>query len=119
MSDTSCPNNDVAAPSIRPSTDHLDVGGDALGRLRRAGYLAFRDLSCNTEGADLYLKGRLPSHYLKQLAQAIAGEVEGVRRVINCIEVVSGSARRNLGNGTECRAGAANSTRTIAPARTA
>jgi hypothetical protein len=35
------------------------------------------------------LIGRLPTYYLKQVAQAVVTEVEGVRRVVNLIEVVA------------------------------
>jgi hypothetical protein len=36
----------------------------------------------------LRLRGHLPSHYLKQVAMARAAEVEGVRAIVNEIEVV-------------------------------
>ncbi len=35
----------------------------------------------------VYLHGRLPSYFLKQVAQEIAAGVEGVRLVINRIDV--------------------------------
>ena len=37
----------------------------------------------------LSLHGRLPTYYLKQVAQAIAAEVEGVSSVVNRIDVVA------------------------------
>jgi osmotically-inducible protein OsmY len=35
----------------------------------------------------LRLRGHLPSHYLKQIALAAVAEVEGVRTIVNEIEV--------------------------------
>jgi hypothetical protein len=57
-------------------------------RLRRSGYLALRDVRCVTQGDSQYLHGGVPSYFLKQLAQEVAGEVEGVRKVVNRIEVL-------------------------------
>jgi osmotically-inducible protein OsmY len=39
-------------------------------------------------GDVVYLHGRLPSYFLKQLAQEITAGVDGVRRVINRIDVL-------------------------------
>jgi osmotically-inducible protein OsmY len=58
-------------------------------RLRSSGYLALRRIHCACEGGVLSLHGCVPSHYLKQVAQAIADEVEGVDRVDNQIRVQS------------------------------
>jgi osmotically-inducible protein OsmY len=40
------------------------------------------------ENGVLRLRGRVPSYYLKQLAQAAAANMEGVKRIENHIEVV-------------------------------
>ena len=39
------------------------------------------------------LRGRLPTYYLKQLAQHLIAEIKGVRRIINEIEVLALSGR--------------------------
>jgi osmotically-inducible protein OsmY len=57
-------------------------------RLRSSGYLALRDVDCMARDDEVYLQGRLPSYFLKQLAQEIASGVEGVRRVVNRIDVL-------------------------------
>ncbi len=57
--------------------------------LSRSGYLALRDVSCVSSEGVIFLHGRVPSFYLKQVAQEIAFGAEGVRRVINRIEVLS------------------------------
>jgi osmotically-inducible protein OsmY len=60
-------------------------------RLRRSGYLALREVACDTRGGVVRLRGCLPSYYLKQIAQATVSEVEGVRQIINRIKVESNS----------------------------
>jgi osmotically-inducible protein OsmY len=39
------------------------------------------------EGETVYIKGRVPSHYLKQIALAVACQVAGPRPVVNEIKV--------------------------------
>ena len=57
-------------------------------RLRATGYLTHHDVACEVRDGVAYLRGRLHSHHLKQVAQAIAAEVDGIRTVDNKIEVV-------------------------------
>jgi osmotically-inducible protein OsmY len=68
----------------RPGTGEL-----AESRLRRSAYLALRPLSCEFRAGVLTLRGRLPSYYLKQVAQAAVATVEGVERIDNQIEVAA------------------------------
>ena len=63
------------------------IGQAAEKRLRASGYLALRDVSCIASGGVACLYGRVPSYYLKQLAQEIAAQVVGVRIVVNKIDV--------------------------------
>jgi osmotically-inducible protein OsmY len=70
-------------------TRGLNIDQEVACRLRWSGYLALRDVSCGIRGGVLSLHGRLPTHYLKQVAQAIAVEVEGVSSVVNRIDVVA------------------------------
>ena len=51
------------------------IGRLVEGVLRRSGYLALRDVSCVAVGQALYLRGRLPSYYLKQVAQESVASV--------------------------------------------
>ncbi len=74
-------------PAGRPNTEEL-----AESSLRRSAYLALRQLSCEFRAGVLTLRGRLPSYYLKQMAQAAVAAVEGVERVDNQIEVVAHAA---------------------------
>jgi hypothetical protein len=67
-------------------------------RLRRSSYLAVRDISCLASDGVVTLRGRLPSYYLKQVAQELASGVAGVGHVVNRIEVFApaGRARRAM-----------------------
>ena len=74
----------------RETTAEFAVGTihrKAEARLRVSSYLALRDVSCMACDDVVYLHGRLPSYFLKQVAQEIAAGVEGVRLVINRIDV--------------------------------
>ncbi len=66
-------------------------------RLVGSGYRALHNLSCLVNDDVVYLRGCLPSQYLKQVAQEIALGMEGVRQVINEIEV-SRPGRRTVVN---------------------
>jgi osmotically-inducible protein OsmY len=84
----------------------VEIGVEARHRLHRAGYLALRDIACDADGDALRLRGRLPTYYLKQLAQELAAEVEGVGRVINQIQVSAPAGRPPTGRDRASRPGA-------------
>jgi osmotically-inducible protein OsmY len=63
------------------------IGESAQGRLLASSYLALRFIGCSFHDGVLTLRGSLPSHHQKQLAQAIVADVEGVREVVNQIRV--------------------------------
>lgn len=93
------PSLDLAATSTRlPEIDRM-----AEERLRASSYLALRDISCLASHDVLYLYGRLRSHYLKQVAQELASGVEGVRQVVNRIEVVAPTSQVRLARETMAR----------------
>ncbi|HYT89933.1 MAG TPA: BON domain-containing protein [Gemmataceae bacterium] len=86
MSISVCPDGEVAAQAVA----HVEGPAElAEGRLRRSSYLALRGVSCAWDAGVLTLRGRLPSYYLKQVAQASVAQVGGVERVENRIEVVA------------------------------
>ena len=62
--------------------------------LRRSRYPALRPVSCDYQDGVLVLRGRLPSYYLKQMAQEVVGhQVQGVSRLDNQIQVVRADPR--------------------------
>lgn len=50
-------------------------------------YLTLREISGEFHDGALTLRGRLPTYFLKQIAQLAATRVDGVRHIINQIEV--------------------------------
>src|SRR6516165_9897922 len=86
--------------------DREDSGGShqpMIGRqaeilIRGSSYLALRDVTCSVRGDTLQLQGRVPSQYLKQIAQEIAAGVKGVGRISNRIEVSARPDRSQAGH---------------------
>ena len=70
----------------------------AEGHLWRSGYLALRDISCTCREEVVTLRGCLPTYYLKQIAQHVIAEIEGVCRIINQIEVQATLGRNDRWN---------------------
>jgi osmotically-inducible protein OsmY len=71
-----------------------DVADQARALLLRNPYLALKNVSCEYNDGVLTLRGYLPSYYLKQIAQTIVANLEGVGRLVNAIEVVPAAPRR-------------------------
>ncbi|SIO61318.1 BON domain-containing protein [Singulisphaera sp. GP187] len=91
-------------PQARPGPSlEVGLGHEAERRLCESGYLALRDVSVSSEShaGTLWLRGRLPTYYLKQVAQSIVSEIEGVNQVVNHIDVVAPAGRSPLGHEAE------------------
>jgi len=86
------------ASSDLPAVDARSVDREVHCRLRQSGYLAHSAVSCQAREGVLVLTGILPSHYLKQLALAIATDVAPDLEVVNRIAVGAGAhpARRSF-----------------------
>jgi osmotically-inducible protein OsmY len=63
------------------------IEGSVAARLRQSPYPALRRISCRLGDAALILRGRVPSYYMKQVAQIIAVSVDGASVVQNELEV--------------------------------
>lgn len=59
----------------------------AEGILLASPYFAIRHLRCGFCDGVLTINGRVPSYYLKQLAQVAVQQLDGVDRISNIIEV--------------------------------
>jgi osmotically-inducible protein OsmY len=66
----------------------LDVTNRVRNQLLDNPYRALRRVEWDYRDGVLTLTGRLPSYYLKQLAQVAVAGVAGVEQVVNQIEVV-------------------------------
>jgi len=51
--------------------------------LRRSPYCPIRSVSCECRRGVLFLRGPLPTFYLKQLAQEAVAKVKGISQVVN------------------------------------
>jgi osmotically-inducible protein OsmY len=65
------------------------VADRARKQLQGQPYRALKQVSCEYHDGTLVLRGRLPSYFLKQMAQAAVARVAGVERILNHIEVVT------------------------------
>jgi len=75
--------------SQRDRFTNPSVGDLAEYLLRKQSHLALRRVWCeeNAPGS-LVLRGCVPSYYLRQLAENTVAQVEGIRRLVNEIEVL-------------------------------
>jgi hypothetical protein len=69
------------------------VGELAERRLHSNSYLTLKNVSCDYREGVLTLRGRVPTYYLKQIAQSVVVDLAGVERIDNRIEVL-GPVRR-------------------------
>jgi len=56
--------------------------------LRQSAYSSLRELECHDRDGIITLRGRVPSYFLKQLAQETATQMAGDAPIVNRIEVV-------------------------------
>jgi osmotically-inducible protein OsmY len=61
----------------------------AEARLRASSYHAVRRVRCTYDHGVLALEGRLRTFFQKQLAQELVANIEGVKQVVNRVEVIS------------------------------
>ena len=86
-----------AGPATAPFTPPAHLKESAVGCLRRSPYSALQHVSCDCREGVLVLRGRLPSYYLKQVAQESVARLEGVARIDNQIQVVTAASRSGRG----------------------
>ncbi len=55
--------------------------------LGESNYLALRRLSCEFHDGHLVLSGRVPTYYLKQVAQTLVRQLPQVRQIENRLDV--------------------------------
>ena len=69
------------------------VQAQAQSRLRKSGYHQLQLISCEFHKGVLTLRGRVSSFYLKQVAQTLVNQLDGVAEVNNRLEVVAPPCR--------------------------
>jgi hypothetical protein len=70
----------------------------ALERLQSSHYSALRQLGCEVTEAVIVLTGIVPTYYLKQMAQTIILRLEGIRSMVNLVEVRESDRRQPVGD---------------------
>jgi len=73
--------------SIQSGLDSETLSQAAERRLRESPYYFLKGVRCRVENGVATLIGRVPLGQLRQFAEAIVLRVEGVREVINRVEV--------------------------------
>jgi hypothetical protein len=64
-----------------------DKAKSAKERLQHSAYLELRRVSCDCHKGVLTLRGRVPNYHLKQLAQSLLSEMEGIQELNNQLVV--------------------------------
>jgi hypothetical protein len=73
----------------KPGTSQASIRDLAERCLHSNPYLALKNISCDLLDGVLFLRGCLPTYYLKQLAQEAVADLNGVDRIDNQIQVVT------------------------------
>jgi osmotically-inducible protein OsmY len=92
------PHQQTIATPTRPNPFALlfqEIAEAAQAVLRQSAYLELHSVSCDFSGGVLTLRGRVPTYYLKQLAQASVADVPGVIEIHNRVEVAVPHELRN------------------------
>lgn len=82
--------SDRTARVRRIESDEQTAGGVvgmAERRLRESAYHDLRFVSCHFRDGVVTLSGRVPTYYLKQVAQTVVGKLEQVDKVVNNLDV--------------------------------
>ena len=74
---------------IRPAKKKPAVEAEAQSRLRTSNYLELRRVSCEFHEGVLTLRGRVPTFYLKQIAQELIRQLDGVVEINNRLVVAA------------------------------
>lgn len=82
-----------------PHNPVLETGQVAESQLRSSPYPALHGLTCEFSEGVLTLRGRVPTYYLKQIAQAAVLQLDGVSEVVNSVDVVSSQFPRLVRSG--------------------
>lgn len=81
--------NQVLLPGPLVATQfESQIADEVMFALRQTGYAQIPDLEIRVDGHNVFLKGRLPSYYLKQKAHRAVLAVPGVHTIIDEIDIV-------------------------------
>ena len=78
---------DATAVHVAEILGDLRLAESVERALRETGHLPLRAIQVSTYGRHVILQGRVPTYYLKQIAQTAALSVSGVEAICNDLEV--------------------------------
>jgi osmotically-inducible protein OsmY len=78
----------MAAPLLTGNLEDLRLAERIERALRATGYGTLRAIEVSVNARIVHLAGRVPSYYLKQIAQATALAVPGAHQIHNGLDVV-------------------------------
>jgi hypothetical protein len=84
------PQRHLKTPLNRPNPFEAlfeEIADTARAVLRQSAYAELREIACDFCGGTLTLRGRVPSYYLKQLAQEAVVDLPGVIEIDNHVQV--------------------------------
>ena len=79
MSDNSLPND---SPS-----SNAQLARAVETRMRTCHYWHLRSITCESKQGVVTILGRVPSYYLRDLAERLVSQVDGVEEIVNLIQV--------------------------------
>jgi osmotically-inducible protein OsmY len=85
---TASPTTTRAQTILLKAPSHGAIARDALRFLRSSNYSELRTIQCESRDDVLILRGQVSTFFMKQLAQERIRSMEGVRAVINDLQVV-------------------------------
>ena len=74
--------------AYQDETQADQIAAQAKDLIRHQPHLSVQRIWCEYNGRRLYLRGQVPTFYLKQLAQTAVSGLDGVSQVVNEIEVL-------------------------------
>ena len=88
LSDQVNPTAAQCTSRTRPTdAPHAKVAEAAGERFQASPYYALRSIVCEFHEGVLVLRGQVPSYYLKQLAQELVRDLDGIGVIVNVVDV--------------------------------
>ena len=84
----------VQSPAPSPRVDHAKFAANVETLLHESPYLALRKIKCEFDGESIFLRGRVPTFYTKQVAFTLIEKLDPTIEIIDQIEVVPPKPRK-------------------------
>lgn len=91
---TLTPTRSAQAPASTPRVDHARFAASVESLLHESPYLALRKIKCEFDGESIFLRGRVPTFYTKQVAFTLIEKLDPTVEIVDQIEVVPPKPRK-------------------------